>query len=439
VLLPLTYAIAFALPPLLVGGLGVARAMTTQPVPPRPLEQTLAAPSVDRSSKPIALIVAGNSGTESSDLLGPYEALATSGKFDVYVAAPERRLSPLFPGNVGLVPHFSFAEFDTTFGRAADLVVVPYIPNGETTDSAVLAFIARQARSGSTILSICGGAKNVADAGVLGGQTATSHHDVLPIVERTHPEVHWVRGLRYVDSGQFISSAGITSGVDATLYTLGRMYGRAVADATARQMGYPHTRFLDDPTWIVPTPSIAPLLPNAYRWDQTDVGVILYDGVREVELGSIIDTYPRSFAANVHSVAPRRTVIHSLHGLQLVPRDEATTAPKLDRVLVPGHAIDPARRADIDGWVRQRFGLAPEYIHAGDAYAYDATFRDMARQESNGIVHEAATGIEYPTRDLQLDGPALRIDLLLRPVALGLLGIGALMLMRRVAARPATS
>ena len=82
-----------------------------------------------------------------------------------------------------MVPHYSFAQYDTAFGKAVDLLVV-------------------------------------ADAGVLVGQSATTHHDTLPVVEQSHPEVQWVLGKRWVDSGQFISSAGITSGVDATLHTL---------------------------------------------------------------------------------------------------------------------------------------------------------------------------------------------------------------------------
>ena len=91
-LLPLAFALAFALPPL--------------PVPP----------AYD-PSKPTAVVVAGNQNTESSVLLGPYETLSTSGRFNVSVAAPERRPSPPFPGELNLVPHCSFAEYDQALGR----------------------------------------------------------------------------------------------------------------------------------------------------------------------------------------------------------------------------------------------------------------------------------------------------------------------------------
>ena len=97
-----------------------------EPLPPAPAHDP---------AKRTAVIVAGNAATEVSDLLGPYEALAASGRFNVYVVAPERRLAPLLPvpvphccATVDLVPHYSFAEYDRAVGVAPDLIVVPYIP-----------------------------------------------------------------------------------------------------------------------------------------------------------------------------------------------------------------------------------------------------------------------------------------------------------------------
>ena len=77
----------------------------------------------------------------------------------------------------------------------------------------------------------------VADAGLLAGRTVTSHHVTLPEVRQRHPEVNRVSGRRYVDDGRIISSAGVTSGVDATLYTIGRFFGRPAAGETALRLG----------------------------------------------------------------------------------------------------------------------------------------------------------------------------------------------------------
>jgi transcriptional regulator GlxA family with amidase domain len=419
-------ALAFILPPLLVGGAGAARAFVgPRAEAPPPLNQALPARPAHDPSRPTAVIVAGNAGTESSDLMGPYETLTTSGRFNVYVAAPERTLSPLFPGDLALVPHYSFAEYDAELGGAVDLLVIPYIPNAETADAPVLTWIQAKAASGTTMLSICAGALAVADSGVLAGQTATTHHFSMLVAERTHPEINWVRGQRYVDSGQFISAAGVTSGIDATLYTLGRMFGRETAEQTAQAMGYPHTRFLDDPTSNVGLRGDGAVWPSFFAWDRSDVGLVLYDGVRELEVASVIDTYPRSLAATVRTLAPERTAIRSRHGLDLVPRKDFATAPALDRVLVPGDSMAPESITAVQTWAAQRGSLTVEQIHADGGFLYDATLRDLARSQGNGVASAAANVIEYPTRDLALAGPAVRLDLVLGPLALGLFGLGA--------------
>jgi transcriptional regulator GlxA family with amidase domain len=115
----------------------------------------------------------------------------------------------------------------------------------------------------------------VADAGILGGYTVTSHHVTLPVVRKSHPEVNWVSGVRYVDDGRFISSAGVPSGIDATLYTVQRFFGRAAADETARRIGYPHTRFLDDPTRVVSDDMDTAALPNLFRLGRRRIGLLL--------------------------------------------------------------------------------------------------------------------------------------------------------------------
>jgi AraC family transcriptional regulator, transcriptional activator FtrA len=302
-----------------------------------------------------------------------------------------------FRGDLSVVPHYAFAEYDATFGGAVDLLVVPYIPyaSPDSPDAAVLTWIRDKADAGTTVLSICVGAKAVADASVLGGQTATTHHLKMSLVERTHPEVNWVRGVRYVDSGQFISSAGVTSGVDTTLYTIGRTFGRDVAVQSARTMVYRHLRFQDDLTWEVPGLNPAPYVPNLYRWDRTSVGLMLYPGVRELEISSIIDTYPRAFMTSIRTLAPERTVIRTRHGLDLVPRSDFATAPALDRLLVPGRELAPDASDALQAWAAQHRGISVQFVHSNVGHLYDATLRDTAR---TGTSRPYPNGYPRPVR-----------------------------------------
>jgi transcriptional regulator GlxA family with amidase domain len=429
---PLVYGLAFALPLLMALVVAVAGLVVQNPLGPAPaFDGPLPSPPEHDSAKRTAVIVAGNVATEVSDLLGPYEVLAASDAFNVYVVAPERTLTPLVPvpayhccAAIDLVPHYSFAEYDRAIGVAPDLIVVPYIPlaaEGKQ-DAAVLAWLRERPGDQTVVLSICGGAQMVADSGILAGHTATSHHITLPVVTKDHPEVTWVTGVRYVDDGPFISSAGVTSGIDASLYTVQRFLGRDAALETAQRVGYPHTDFLDDRTWVLPPDNDAAALPNLFRFGRTRIGLFLYPGVGEIELSSVTDTYPRALATDVLSIGAERAIVRTRHGLNLVPRHDLSSVRGLDRMLVPGQA-DADLVAPVERWAEARNGPAVEHIHAGGDYPYDSTLTDIAHRETRLIARNAARWIEYPTAHLKLVGSDWRLALLLRPVALGLVGV----------------
>jgi hypothetical protein len=120
----LAYFLAAFLVPLLVGaggaGARIYSMFTGDPTPP-PYDGPLPAPPAHDPDRPTAVVIAANSGTEGTDFLAPYEVLATSGAFNLYAVASERRLTHLFSGaqtqrGVDFVPHYSFAEYDRTIG-----------------------------------------------------------------------------------------------------------------------------------------------------------------------------------------------------------------------------------------------------------------------------------------------------------------------------------
>jgi putative intracellular protease/amidase len=426
------YALIVALPLFLTLATAVAGLIAQGPFAPAPaLAAELPVRPAHDPAKKTAVVVAGNQLTEVSDLLGPYEVLAASGEFNVYVVAPERKAAPLnaLPvylccSWVDLVPHYSFAEYDAQFG-APDLIVVPAIPHATpgNADGAILEWLRTRPDAHTVVLSICAGAKVVADSGILAGHSATSQALVLPTLTQTHPEVNWVRGVRYVDDGQFISSAGVTAGVDATLYTLQRFFGRATALETAARIGYPHTQFLDDRTWTVDRYSDAAFLPNLFRFGRTKIGLYLYDGVDEIALSSVTDTYPRAFATDVLTAGVGRGIVRTRFGLDLIPRHDLASLPPVGRMLVPG-TPDALAAAPIERWGASNQRVPVERIHASGGYAYDLTLEDLARHETRLIASHAAHWIEYPTAQLDLRTRDWSPAMLGRPV--GLLALGAL-------------
>lgn len=452
----LTYALAIVLVPFLVGAAGMSiriiSNMRTDTNPP-PFTGALPTPPPHDASKRTAVVIAANSGAEGSDFLGPYEVLARSGAFNLYALAPERRITHLFAGGpslrgVDFVPHYSFAEYDAAIGSDPDLIVIPYLPFRQGPEyEAIMAWVRDHAGPNTILLSVCAGALNLADTGLLAGRTATTHHYVFLPMRLLHSDVRTVRGVRYMEDGNLISAAGVSAGVDGSLYVLQRLLGREAALDVARQINYPHARFLADPAYDPPPVTLHTLtgllsgfrvvaapLPNmflsGYRMGSSQLGVALYDGISELALASVTDTYPRDGALTVNTVAPKREVVLSQHGLAFVPRWSFADAPQLDRIILPGSA-DDADTAEFERWAQERQQLAVERVHQGSTYAYELTLKDMARGSGSAIATQAAYQLEYPIEDVLADAPRYRLDLIIRVVILALLGLALAPLIER--------
>jgi AraC family transcriptional regulator, transcriptional activator FtrA len=450
----LAYTLAIVLVPLLSGVIGMGARMVssvrTGTTPP-PFTGAHPSPPAHDPSKRTAVIIAANSGTEGSDFLAPYEVLARSGAFNLYAVAPERHITHLFPGGpllrgVDFVPHYAFAEYDSAIGSDPDLIVIPFLLSQQASEyQAILTWIRAHAGPNTILLSICAGAQNLADTGLLTGRSATTHHYTFPVIAKAHPDVKLVRGVRYVEDGNLISSAGVTAGVDATLFTLKRMLGREAALDVAQQIGYPYAHFLDDPRYDPPVtalstvvgivPPLANLFLSGYRVGSSQVGVALYEGISELALASVVDTYPHESTLTINTVASERAVVLSQHGLALVPRWGLADAPDLDRIILPGSPSSDTT-ALFERWAEQRQQPAVERIHQAGGYVYDVTFTDMARRAGSAVANQTVYLLEYPMGRVATDAPAYPLGLSVRVVVLALLGLGlAVVLDRRRAAR----
>lgn len=155
---------------------------------------------------------------------------------------------------------------------------------------------------------------------------------------------------------------------------------------------------------------------TAFGWDRPRIGVQLTDGVGEIELASVFDTYGQSLA--VGTVAVGDGPVRSRHGLTFLPRTERGAG--LDRLVVPGTTEhDPVP------------GMEPEHPHHQPGFAFDAVLQDLARTTDVATAEWTAKTLEYPIDDLALDGPAWPWTETFRPLALGVLvALGAFALVR---------
>lgn len=177
------------------------------------------------------------------DIAGPWEVFADTSFKDAHgkdvapyqlytVAASKAPLQSAGANHPGLTitPDYDFANAPTP-----DIVVVP-AQHGSPELEAWLKEIHAQH---VTIMSVCTGAFKLAQAGLLDGKEATTHHWYFGNFAREFPDVKLVKDVRYVQADPVTFTAGgLTSGVDLALHMVADRFGQDVAQQTANFMEY---------------------------------------------------------------------------------------------------------------------------------------------------------------------------------------------------------
>lgn len=103
-------------------------------------------------------------------------------------------------------------------------------------DQETLAFVKAHA-SKQPIASVCTGALVLAEAGILTGRKATTHHSALDML-RQYADVHVLEGARFVLDDRVATSAGISAGIDLALELIRNNFGDKIAQEPAEIMEY---------------------------------------------------------------------------------------------------------------------------------------------------------------------------------------------------------
>jgi putative intracellular protease/amidase len=364
--------------------------------PPRPAPQ----------GRLTVAVLLGATGSVITDALGPYEVFARSPGFFVYTVSAGS--AAVLSGGLAVVPDYSLRDVDAGTAPEPDVVVVPAVvsPNGRK-EQPLREWLARRAGRGAHLLGVCAGARLLAAAGLLDGHRATTHWSRLKGLQRTRPQVDWVRGQRYVQDGNITTTAGVTSGVFGALRLVQQLAGPAEAQRAGGELTYPGWS-LDGSTGI-PTQRSAPddltnLLAALAPWRRPALGVGLVDGVSELDVAAPFEVYATSFAARTVPIAATPAVT-TRHGLRLIAAPADATAPRVDRMIVPGvHRLDQVG-PQLAGWAARR-GLDIELPQAGGEFSFDAMLRDLAAHDGQATARVTAKAIEYPIGHLRLAGPA---------------------------------
>jgi transcriptional regulator GlxA family with amidase domain len=95
-------------------------------------------------------------------------------------------------------------------------------------------------RSGVTrngiLMCVCAGSVVAAKAGLLAGRECTTHFAHIDELRRVEPRARVHDNRIFVEDGDVFTSAGVTAGLDLTLYVIGQQLGPRVAADVAREL-----------------------------------------------------------------------------------------------------------------------------------------------------------------------------------------------------------
>ena len=178
---------------------------------------------------------------EVLDFAGPFEVFSVADPgaeprpFRVRTVA--REAGPLDArGGLRITPEVAIGEVQRT-----DVLVVPGGPGVREAlgDAETVAWVREMAASAEITLSVCTGALLLAEAGLLAGRRATTHHENLEELRSAAPDAEVVGGVRWVDAGSVVTAGGVSAGIAASLHVVGRLLDSEAAARTATYIEHP--------------------------------------------------------------------------------------------------------------------------------------------------------------------------------------------------------
>jgi transcriptional regulator GlxA family with amidase domain len=175
---------------------------------------------------------------EELDFAGPWEVFTLAARKEqgdcVVTIAPA-------PGPVrcakGLrvLPDHGFAD-----APALDVLLVPggQGTRREVSNPVVIDWLRKTAAGCRFVTSVCTGSLLVAGAGLAQGRRITTHWAFLETLRQRGDGATVVEGVRYVRDGNLVTAAGVSAGIDMSLWLVGQLYDVAHARNVQRLMQY---------------------------------------------------------------------------------------------------------------------------------------------------------------------------------------------------------
>ncbi len=173
-----------------------------------------------------------------------FELLDVFGPMEMFGLLDKEFSLELVAENTGPVPSnqrlSAYAEKSIDHARDYDIL---FVPGGagtrqEVGNQRLLDWISEVSANAEYTLSVCTGSALLAKAGVLDNRRATTNKAAFSWVAEHGPNVEWIRQARWVEDGPFITSSGVSAGMDMALGAIASILDLESAEKVARWSEY---------------------------------------------------------------------------------------------------------------------------------------------------------------------------------------------------------
>ncbi len=186
---------------------------------------------------------------EVLDFAGPFEVFSTGSRVNALIEPESNNLFNVFTvaenmnpvlarGGLKIVPEHSISEHPEI-----NLLIIPGgIITDELEKEHVVSWVINSSNNANITASVCTGVFLLAKAGLLKAKAATTHWEDIDELKSMFPDIIIRKNVRWVDEGAIVTSAGISAGIDMSLYLISRVASEGLANLTAKQMEFEWTK-----------------------------------------------------------------------------------------------------------------------------------------------------------------------------------------------------
>jgi len=177
-------------------------------------------------------------GAEELDFVGPWEVYTMATMADdslTVITVSETGETVTCAKGMRVIPDHGFAG-----APGIDVLVVPggQGTRREAENQPLLGWIANTARTCQWVTSVCTGSLLLALAGPAQDKRVTTHWNFIDALRKRGCAGEVVSGVRYVRDGNVVTSAGVSAGIDMSLWVLGQIKSPAFARQVQHYMEY---------------------------------------------------------------------------------------------------------------------------------------------------------------------------------------------------------